>query len=62
VTRQGVFASGDGITSTLSGDQWAQLNVIADGNDIGDYSPDGPRPGARARPARRDRFLMERRG
>ena len=41
--QKGVFASGDGITSTLSGDQWAQLNVIADGNDIGDWNPkDGP--------------------
>jgi hypothetical protein len=37
-----VFADSDGITSTLSGDQWAQLTVIADGNNIGDYSPDGP--------------------
>jgi hypothetical protein len=40
--QKGVFADSDGITSTLSGDQWAQLTVIADGNDIGDYSPDGP--------------------
>jgi hypothetical protein len=40
--QKGVFADGDGITSTLSGDQWAQLTVIADGNNIGDYSPDGP--------------------
>jgi len=39
--QKGVSAS-DGITTTLSGDQWAQLTVIADGNDIGDYSPDGP--------------------
>lgn len=39
--QKSVFASGDGITTTLSGDQWAQLNVIADGNDIGDYRPDG---------------------
>ena len=41
--QKGVSSSADGITSTLSGDQWAQLNVIADGNDIGDYNPkDGP--------------------
>jgi len=40
--QKGVSASGDGITTTLSGDQWAQLTVISDGNDIGDYSPDGP--------------------
>jgi hypothetical protein len=40
--QKGVSASSDGITTTLSGDQWAQLNVIADGNDIGDYRPDGP--------------------
>ena len=40
--QKGVFADGGGITSTLSGDQWAQLTVIADGNDIGDYSPEGP--------------------
>ena len=41
--QKGVFDSGGGITSTLSGDQWAQLNVIADGNDIGDWNPkDGP--------------------
>jgi hypothetical protein len=39
--QKGVSTS-DGITTTLSGDQWAQLTVIADGNDIGDYSPDGP--------------------
>jgi len=31
-----------GMTTTLSGDQWAQLTVIADGNNIGDYRPDGP--------------------
>jgi hypothetical protein len=40
--QKGVSAPSDGITTTLSGDQWAQLTVIADGNDIGDYSPDGP--------------------
>jgi len=40
--QKGVSASGDGMTTTLSGDQWAQLNVIADGNNIGNYSPDGP--------------------
>ena len=40
--QKGVSASADGMTTTLSGDQWAQLTVIADGNDIGDYSPDGP--------------------
>ena len=40
--QKGVSASADGITTTLSGDQWAQLNVIADGNNIGDYNPDGP--------------------
>jgi hypothetical protein len=40
--QKGVSASADGITTTLSGDQWAQLTVIADGNNIGDYSPDGP--------------------
>jgi hypothetical protein len=39
--QKGVSTS-DGITTTLSGDQWAQLTVIADGNNIGDYSPDGP--------------------
>ena len=39
--QKGVSSSG-GMTTTLSGDQWAQLTVIADGNDIGDYSPDGP--------------------
>jgi hypothetical protein len=39
--QKGVYTSGDG-TMTLSGDQWAQLTVIADGNDIGDYNPDGP--------------------
>jgi hypothetical protein len=39
--QKGVSSS-DGMTTTLSGDQWAQLTVIADGNDIGDYSPDGP--------------------
>jgi hypothetical protein len=39
--QKGVYASGDD-TMTLSGDQWAQLTVIADGNDIGDYNPDGP--------------------
>ena len=39
--QKGVFSS-DGMTTTLSGDQWAQLTVIADGNNIGDYSPDGP--------------------
>jgi len=38
--QKGVSTS-DGITTTLSGDQWAQLTVIADGNNIGDYSPDG---------------------
>src|SRR5215469_15476917 len=40
--QKGVFADGGGITSTLSGDQWAQLTVISDGNDIGDYMPEGP--------------------
>jgi hypothetical protein len=40
--QKGVSSSADGITTTLSGDQWAQLTVISDGNDIGDYSPDGP--------------------
>ena len=40
--QKGVFADGGGITSTLSGDQWAELTVISDGNDIGDYSPEGP--------------------
>jgi hypothetical protein len=41
--QKGVSTSADGITTTLSGDQWAQLNVIADGNDIGDWNPgDGP--------------------
>ena len=40
--QKGVFAYAGGIMSTLSGDQWAQLTVIADGNDIGDYRPDGP--------------------
>jgi len=40
--QKGVFADSGGITSTLSGDQWAELTVIADGDDIGDYSPDGP--------------------
>ena len=40
--QKGVFADGGGITSTLTGDQWAQLTVISDGNDIGDYSPEGP--------------------
>jgi hypothetical protein len=41
--QKGVSTSSDGITTTLSGDQWAQLNVIADGNDIGDWNPgDGP--------------------
>ena len=40
--QKGVSASADGITTTLSGDQWAPLNVIADGNNIGDYRPDGP--------------------
>jgi hypothetical protein len=40
--QKGVSSSADGMTTTLSGDQWAQLTVIADGNDIGDYSPDGP--------------------
>jgi hypothetical protein len=40
--QKGVFSSGDGMTSTLSGDQWAELTVIADGNNIGDYSPEGP--------------------
>ncbi|TVZ06407.1 hypothetical protein EAS64_03005 [Trebonia kvetii] len=40
--QKGVFASADGMVTTLSGDQWAQLTVVADGNDIGDYSPDGP--------------------
>ncbi len=39
--QKGVSAA-DGITTTLSGDQWAQLTVISDGNNIGDYSPDGP--------------------
>ena len=39
--QKGVFASG-GITTTLSGDMWATLSVIANGNNIGDYSPDGP--------------------
>jgi len=39
--QKGVSTS-DGITTTSSGDQWAQLTVIADGNDLGDYSPDGP--------------------
>jgi hypothetical protein len=40
--QKGVFSSGDGITSTLSGDEWALLTVIADGDDLGDYMPDGP--------------------
>jgi len=41
--QKGVSTSSDGITTPLSGDQWAQLNVIADGNDIGDWNPgDGP--------------------
>jgi hypothetical protein len=39
--QKGVFASG-GDTVTLSGDMWAQLTVIANGNNVGDYSPDGP--------------------
>ncbi|WP_300605514.1 hypothetical protein [Trebonia sp.] len=39
--QKGVSASDDG-TLTVAGDSWAQLTVIADGNDIGDYSPDGP--------------------
>jgi hypothetical protein len=39
--QKGVYTSGDD-TMTLSGDQWAQLTVIADGNNIGDYNPDGP--------------------
>jgi hypothetical protein len=39
--QKGVYTSGSD-TMTLSGDQWAQLTVIADGNDIGDYNPDGP--------------------
>jgi len=39
--QKGVYTSGDD-TMTLSGDQWAQLTVIADGNDMGDYDPDGP--------------------
>lgn len=39
--QKGVFSSGGG-TSTLSGDEWALLTVIADGYDIGDYMPDGP--------------------
>ena len=40
--QKGVFSSVDGMITTLSGDQWAQLTVIADGDNIGDYSPDGP--------------------
>lgn len=39
--QKGVYTSG-GDTMTLSGDQWAQLTVIADGNEMGDYAPDGP--------------------
>ncbi len=39
--QKGVSTSDDA-TVTLSGDQWAQLTVIADGNNIGDYSPDDP--------------------
>jgi hypothetical protein len=40
--QKSVSASADGMTTMLSGDQWAQLTVISDGNDLGDYSPDGP--------------------
>jgi hypothetical protein len=39
--QKGVYAS-DGGTATVAGDEWAQLTVIANGNNIGDYSPDGP--------------------
>jgi hypothetical protein len=40
--QKGVFVT-NGITVTLSGDMWATLNVIANGNNIGDWSPaDGP--------------------
>lgn len=40
--QQGVYTSVDGMKTTLGGDDWAELTVIADGSDIGDYSPDGP--------------------
>jgi hypothetical protein len=39
--QKGVSTS-DGGTLTAAGDEWAQLTVIADGDNIGDYSPDGP--------------------
>jgi hypothetical protein len=38
--QKGVFATSDGITTSLTGDQWAQLTVIAGGADYA-FSPPG---------------------
>jgi hypothetical protein len=38
--QKGVFTTSDGITTTLSGDQWAQLTVIAGGASYA-FSPQG---------------------
>ncbi|HEY6277015.1 MAG TPA: hypothetical protein VIX86_11855 [Streptosporangiaceae bacterium] len=36
--QKGVFTASGGITTTMSGDQWAQLTVVADGASY-DYNP-----------------------
>ena len=38
--QKGVFTTSDGITTSLTGDQWAQLTVIAGGADYA-FSPPG---------------------